>query len=124
MQKRGVRPNIVTYNVLIDGYGNFKEAKRLFEGIEKRGLRPYIITYNVLIDGYGKKRKLEESYRLFKEMENIGVSNTLINEYRKKENLEEAKWLFEKMEKKGVRYDIVTYTTLIDGYYTTTRKGR
>ncbi|KAK3211109.1 hypothetical protein Dsin_015815, partial [Dipteronia sinensis] len=91
MEKRGVRPNIVTYNVLIDVYGKkrkLEEAKLLFKEMKNIGVRPDTIAYN-----------------------------TLIYEYRKKENLEETKRLFEEREKKGVRYDTATYTTtLIDGY--------
>ncbi|KAK2638664.1 hypothetical protein Ddye_026459 [Dipteronia dyeriana] len=76
MEKRGVRPNCVTYSALIDGYskkGNLDEAKLLFEEMEKKGLRPNIITYSALIDGYSKKGNIKEAKRLYEEMVKRGL---------------------------------------------------
>ncbi|KAK3229353.1 hypothetical protein Dsin_001234 [Dipteronia sinensis] len=75
----GITPTLVTFSTLVNIFskiGNFKEAKRLFEGMNIRELRPNIVIYSV--DGYCKIGNLEEAKWLFEEMEKRGVKPNIV----------------------------------------------
>ncbi|GLT50775.1 hypothetical protein SLA2020_242370 [Shorea laevis] len=55
---RGLTPNIVTYNTLINGLcraGRIREALSLFEKLQVEGIYPDAITYNTLISWHCKE---------------------------------------------------------------------
>ncbi|KAF6147121.1 hypothetical protein GIB67_036840 [Kingdonia uniflora] len=58
MSTRGVSPDVVTYNSLIDGLcnsGQWEEATRLFSEMIGRGISPDVRTFTILIDGMCKE---------------------------------------------------------------------
>ncbi|RYR26549.1 hypothetical protein Ahy_B02g060797 [Arachis hypogaea] len=54
MIKRGLSPNVTSYNIMINRYCKNKvdEAITLFEGMRKKYLVPDIVSYGTLIDGF------------------------------------------------------------------------
>ncbi|KAK4352683.1 hypothetical protein RND71_028201 [Anisodus tanguticus] len=71
----GVTPNIVTYNILINGLcksGKMNGAFKLFEELQVKGHSPDSITYGTLIDGLQRVDKEEEAFKLLDQMSKNG----------------------------------------------------
>lgn len=71
MEKRGIKPNINTYNIFIDSlckYENIKKAKENFNSITETELVPDAVMFNTTIDGLYQGGLLEETYHLFFEV--------------------------------------------------------
>ncbi|GKB27445.1 putative tetratricopeptide-like helical domain superfamily protein [Tanacetum coccineum] len=91
MLERGIVPDIVTYNSLIDGYclrGEMSKAKSVYDSMASRRLDPDIFTYN-----------------------------SLVNRYCKTLMIDEVMHLFHKITKRGLKPDVVTYNTMIQGLF-------
>ncbi|KFK42357.1 hypothetical protein AALP_AA2G245700 [Arabis alpina] len=64
----GNSPDIVTYNVLINGFckeGNIDGAIKLLSVLQLKGLSPDSVTYNTLINGLHRVGREEEAFKLF-----------------------------------------------------------
>lgn len=64
----GNSPDIVTYNVLINGFckaGNIDGALKLLNVLQLKGLSPDSVTYNTLINGLHRVGREEEAFKLF-----------------------------------------------------------
>ncbi|KAK4718085.1 hypothetical protein R3W88_016423 [Solanum pinnatisectum] len=73
--KRGVFPNLITSNLLIQGLsvnGQQHEAARMLEALRKEGLNADIVTYNTLICGLYKHSKVVEAESYLHKMVNRG----------------------------------------------------
>ncbi|XP_059280362.1 pentatricopeptide repeat-containing protein At1g79540 [Lycium ferocissimum] len=71
----GVVPNIVTYNILINGLcksGKINGAFKLFEELQVKGHFPDSITYGTLIDGLQRVDREEEAFKLLDQMSKNG----------------------------------------------------
>jgi pentatricopeptide repeat protein len=79
MCKKGINPNVLTYNTLIGVLckaNDVEKAKDLFTNILHRGLNPDGVTYATMIDGYCKSRNLTEAFQLLDEMPfSVGAAN-------------------------------------------------
>ncbi|KAJ0753784.1 putative tetratricopeptide-like helical domain superfamily [Helianthus annuus] len=54
MNEYGIKPNIITYNTLLDSYckeGDIDQALHLLEEMQVRGCAPNDVMYNALING-------------------------------------------------------------------------
>ncbi|KAE9452965.1 hypothetical protein C3L33_15139, partial [Rhododendron williamsianum] len=72
MQDQGITPNIVIYNILINGMckaGKIDDSWKIFSSISARGLQPTIKTYNTMISGLCKETMLDEVEELLWQME-------------------------------------------------------
>ncbi|CAN7041787.1 unnamed protein product [Brassica rapa subsp. trilocularis] len=64
----GNSPDIVTYNVLINGFckaGDIDGALKLLNVLQLKGLSPDSVTYNTLINGLHRVGREEEAFKLF-----------------------------------------------------------
>ena len=64
MTKKGIEPNVVTFNSLIAAMckcGQSDNATRLLESMISSGISPDIITYTVLLDGLYKSGRSKEA---------------------------------------------------------------
>jgi pentatricopeptide repeat protein len=64
MLLKGVVPDSITYNTLINGYvkeENMDKAFVLINKMEKQGLFPDVITYNVILNGFCKQGRMKEA---------------------------------------------------------------
>lgn len=71
-----VVPDIMTYNILINGYckaGNIDRALKLFEHLKLRGLSPDSVTYGTLIDGLYRVGREEDALKFFKQLLENGI---------------------------------------------------
>ncbi|KAK1692305.1 hypothetical protein QYE76_009002 [Lolium multiflorum] len=69
--KEGEKPNVITFNSLIDGYclvGKMQKASRVHDDMVSVGIEPGAITYGTLIDGYFKAGMVDAALTLFQEM--------------------------------------------------------
>ncbi|KAH0986186.1 hypothetical protein GBA52_013363 [Prunus armeniaca] len=67
----GVTPDIITYNILINGFckaGNINGAFKLFKDMQLKGLSPDSITYGTLIDGLQRVDREEDAFVVFDQM--------------------------------------------------------
>eukprot|EP00250_Pteridium_aquilinum_P012680 c20872_g1_i1 orf=71-1969(+) len=90
-------PSIFTYNILIKGYArstNPLEALKLREDINRLGLQPQKITFNSLILACIRGGDLKEALQVLREMKEAA----------------------RQVDCSDLRPDIVTYTTLIQGF--------
>ncbi|KAL2334599.1 hypothetical protein Fmac_015812 [Flemingia macrophylla] len=59
MVKAGVKPNVVTYTILMNGYcliNEVKHAKYVFNSMVQNGIAPNVHCYTTMIDGFCKKQ--------------------------------------------------------------------
>ncbi|KAF8401945.1 hypothetical protein HHK36_012896 [Tetracentron sinense] len=108
IQACGQRPDLVTYNLLLDGLCQnqcLDEAMTLFHLIEDSKFKPNIITYGILIDGMCKAGKLKAAMELFcsfpaKGLEpSVSTYNIIINGLYKEGLLDEANELLVKWKR-------------------------
>ncbi|KAF6173825.1 hypothetical protein GIB67_003826, partial [Kingdonia uniflora] len=68
MVNKDLKPNIIIYNILINGYcktKNLDEAMQILEDMCNKGLAPNTITYSSLIEGLCKSTNLDEAKKFF-----------------------------------------------------------
>ncbi|KAK9672129.1 hypothetical protein RND81_12G078700 [Saponaria officinalis] len=75
----GILPDIVTYNILINGMcrsRNIDGALKIFKELQLKGESPDVVTYGTLINGLFKARKDEEAMEMVEDMIRNGISPT------------------------------------------------
>ncbi|XP_044510676.1 pentatricopeptide repeat-containing protein At1g63080, mitochondrial-like [Mangifera indica] len=91
MASVGCKPNVFSYNILMEGLcltNKIDDAKELLASMLSMGCTLDVVSYNTLINGYCKNRKIDEALNLYEEMTS-----------------------------EGVRPDVVTYSTLLSGFF-------
>ncbi|XP_039127304.1 pentatricopeptide repeat-containing protein At2g31400, chloroplastic [Dioscorea cayenensis subsp. rotundata] len=126
MKGRGLRPNNVSYNAVIDACGKGGVdpiiSMALFREMLGVGLLPDRKTFNSLLAGFSRVGHLDNARMLFDEMIFSGIGpdiytyNTFIDAVCKCGNMELAVQVVSEMPAKGVHPNVVTYSTVIDGY--------
>ncbi|XP_057250348.1 pentatricopeptide repeat-containing protein At1g09820-like [Beta vulgaris subsp. vulgaris] len=123
MIRRRVHPNLVTFNMVINGFckvGQLQRASDLLEDIKLWGLSPSFVTYNTLIDGCCKGArvgKMDKVDALLKEMMSMNISpdeitySTLIDGFCKDQNLLAALKVYKEMHSHGWKPGLITYIT-------------
>ncbi|KAG9439069.1 hypothetical protein H6P81_019234 [Aristolochia fimbriata] len=119
-------PNVVTFNMLIDGsckMGNVNLALKLLMKMDimsEKVVRPNCITYNCLIHAFCRVGKTEDAENLLEEMRKVGIEPnertyaTLIDGYARKERMEETFRLCDEMVKYGMMPNSVVYNSVIN----------
>ncbi|OWM73775.1 pentatricopeptide repeat-containing protein At2g28050 [Punica granatum] len=125
MLSRGtVRPNVVTFNVLIAACSkrwNFDELESVLRLMEEVAVGFNLKTYKFLIDGFTSSGKVGDAKRLLAEMHDKGLRvdahlyNLIINAYSISGAAESTVSLFDEMTKRGVVKNPDTYWALISG---------
>ncbi|KAJ0980586.1 hypothetical protein J5N97_008841 [Dioscorea zingiberensis] len=126
MKARGLRPNNVSYNAVIDACGKGGTDPMISMGLFREmlwnGLRPDRKTFNSLLAGFSRVGHFDHARMLFDEMIFSGIGrdiytyNTFIDVVCKSGNMELAVQVVSLMPANGVRPNVVTYSTVIDGY--------
>ncbi|XP_047152325.1 pentatricopeptide repeat-containing protein At2g17670-like [Vigna umbellata] len=123
-EKFGVKPDLVSYTILIDNVcngKNLREAMRLVSVLHEEGFKPDCFVYNTIMKGYCVLSRGSEAIEVYNKMKEEGVEpdlvtyNTLIFGLSKSGRVVEAKKLLRVMTEKGYLPDEVTYTTLMNG---------
>ncbi|KAF7834555.1 putative pentatricopeptide repeat-containing protein [Senna tora] len=125
MMKSGEKPDVFTYNVLIDACcssNNVDEAKELFDSMVNRGFVPDVQNYNILINGYCNIDRVDEAMNLLKEMSHknlvpsIVTYNSLIRGLCKLGRMPDVQELVDEMHDNDQPADVVTYNILLDTF--------
>ncbi|KAE8726138.1 1-aminocyclopropane-1-carboxylate synthase [Hibiscus syriacus] len=111
---KGIVPDTVTYNCLIDGFSKTGEIERgieLFEQMKEEGVSPNMITVNILIDGMCRHGRINSALELFGDMQGKGVKGnsitytTLITAFSNADNFGKVIDLFDEMVRSGYSAD-------------------
>ena len=76
MVRVGVRPNVISYNTLVDGHcltGRIDETAKLLDVMVSIVLKSNAVTYNTLLHGYCKARRIDDAYSLYPKNVNEGT---------------------------------------------------
>ncbi|KAK8618337.1 hypothetical protein V6N13_132331 [Hibiscus sabdariffa] len=121
LEKKGLRPDIITFNTLLDGFfsgGQFADGEGIWRLMEKNNLVPDIRTYNTKLRGLVHERKMSEAVEFWEEMKSKGIEpdilsyNALITGHCNAGNLEQAMKCYGEL-KKSCLPDRVTYITVL-----------
>jgi len=90
MQENGIKPDVVTYNSIINEYvtkGEIDDARKTWEIMQQRGIKPDVVTCASIIGGYAGRGMMD------------GVMKTLLE-----------------MKQLGIKLDVAIYNSIIYGY--------
>ncbi|KAI3942920.1 hypothetical protein MKW92_046066 [Papaver armeniacum] len=121
---KGIKPNIFTYNALINGFikmGKFEEVNEILELIDNEGLSKNVTTYTLLINKFITEGNVEEAEKVFAEMlerkiePDIRVYTSMISGNCKTGNMKRAFALFDELSEKRINPNVHTYAALVNG---------
>ncbi|KAL0400036.1 UNVERIFIED_CONTAM: Pentatricopeptide repeat-containing protein [Sesamum radiatum] len=125
MQRAGVRPDVVSYALLINAYGKARreeEALAVFEEMLDAGVRPTQKAYNILLDAFAISGMVEQARIVFKSMRRDRCSpdlcsyTTMLSAYVNASDMDGAEKFFKRIKLDGFEPNVVTHGTLIKGY--------
>ncbi|KAJ8446731.1 hypothetical protein Cgig2_002893 [Carnegiea gigantea] len=104
-------------------------AQKMFDEMRKRGLKPTAVTFSTLIAGLCTNLKLQEAFKLKRDMTkiykvtpNVHVYTSLIRGLCEVKDLSLAFELKNEMLERNIKLDSAIYTTLISGLFKVGRK--
>ncbi|KAL9227163.1 hypothetical protein vseg_002888 [Gypsophila vaccaria] len=126
MREMGVRPDVVSYNSLIDVYCKCMEvekAHRLIDRMREEDVCPDVITYTSLIGGLGLAGQPDKARDLLNEMKEYGcypdvpAYNAAIRNYCIAKRLGNAYELLNEMVEKGLKPNPTTFNLFFRVFY-------
>ncbi|KAG0327500.1 hypothetical protein BG004_002759 [Podila humilis] len=122
-----IRPNTRSYNLMIRGFvasGRVESAQALYADLRSGaiGVQPDVITYSTLMGHYNRQGMHNEADRILEEIfkdkvkPNMWIYNSVVKRFVVKKDYVGAKKVLDLMKESGLKPDVVTYSTLIDGY--------
>lgn len=117
-KEKGLKPDVVTYNSLIDVYCKDREigkAYKLIDQMREEDVTPDVITYTTIIGGLGLIGQPDKARQVLKEMKEYGcypdvpAYNAAIRNYCIARRLGDADKLVDEMVKKGLSPNATTY---------------
>ncbi|KAF8112940.1 hypothetical protein N665_0058s0040 [Sinapis alba] len=117
-KEKGLKPDVVTYNSLIDVYCKDREmekAYKLMDKMREEGETPDVITYTTMIGGLGLIGQPDKAREVLKDMKEYGcypdvpAYNAAIRNYCIARRLRDADVLVDEMVKKGLSPNATTY---------------
>jgi pentatricopeptide repeat protein len=75
MIEKGISPDLVSYNILINGFQlrNYSnEALALYKKMREMGVKPDELTFRFLIDGFLRDGKAKKAYEIWEHMMDKG----------------------------------------------------
>ncbi|KAK6135576.1 hypothetical protein DH2020_030684 [Rehmannia glutinosa] len=128
MKSMGISPSTVTFNslfLILLKRGRVGMVFELYdEMLRTYGVKPDLYTFNILIRGFCMNSRVDEAFRVFKEMETFDCKadlityNTIVDGLCRAGKVNVARNVVNGMLKKceNLRPNVVTCTTLIRGY--------
>lgn len=125
MQRAGVRPDVVSYTLLISAYGKARkeeEALAVFEEMLDARVRPTQKAYNILLHAFAISGMVEQARIVFKSMRrdrctpDLYSYSTMLLAYVNASDMEGAEKFFRRIKQDGFEHNVVTYGTMIKGY--------
>ncbi|KAH6758240.1 Tetratricopeptide repeat superfamily protein [Perilla frutescens var. frutescens] len=124
MLQKGLAPNTITFNIMLNAYGKsklFERARKVFWIAKKRGLVD-VISYNTIIAAYGKNKYLNNMSAAVKKMQFDGFSvsleayNCMLDVYGKEGEMDKFRDVLQRMKASKCSADNYTYNILINIY--------
>ncbi|XP_072967496.1 uncharacterized protein [Typha angustifolia] len=127
MKDMGVRPNVVTYGILINHLCKSRcldDALQVLDVMTRpeSEVKPDVVTFNTVVDGFCKVGRLDDGLTLLGQMKtqhscdpNTITYNCLIDGFCKVGDIDMAHELVNRMEQEGVQPSVVTLNTLVSG---------
>lgn len=118
MREMGLKPDIVSYNCLIDVYCKNREMDKAFKVIDKmrdEDISPDKITYTCVIGGLGLVGQPDKAKDVLKEMKELGcypdvaAYNAVIRNFCITKRLGDANGLMDEMMRNGLSPNATTY---------------
>ncbi|KAJ9697264.1 hypothetical protein PVL29_009174 [Vitis rotundifolia] len=126
MANQGIKPNTVTYNILIDAYGKAKRfaemESTLLEMLREGKCEPDVWTMNSTLRAFGSSGQIETMEKCYEKFQSAGIEpniktfNILLDSYGKAEKYEKMSAVMEYMQKYHFSWTIVTYNVVIDAF--------
>ncbi|XP_024187438.1 LOW QUALITY PROTEIN: pentatricopeptide repeat-containing protein At2g13420, mitochondrial-like [Rosa chinensis] len=135
MIERGIEPNVVTYNVFLDGIcrkaslhpqdrfeRTIRNALKVFDEMSSRGIEPDVTSFSILLHVYSRAHKPQLSLDKLKEMRERGICPTVATYTSVVKclcscgRLEEAEDLLGEMVRDGVSPSAATYNCFFKEY--------
>ncbi|KAJ3195948.1 hypothetical protein HK101_010541 [Irineochytrium annulatum] len=125
MKSFGLKPNVVTYSLLMHSHYRFAGMARVlkyYDEMRRAGIQPDQTVYNILIRAHVLDEKPDVSIALFEEMISRGIQpnlktlTSLITSLTLTGNMELAEKAFEEVAESGVNADHRLYHVIINGY--------
>lgn len=125
MREVGVKPDIVSYNCLVDVYCKEKEmekAYRVVEEMRERDISADVITYTSLIGGLGLAGQPDKAREILKEMKEYGclpdvaAYNAAIRNFCIARRIKDAYSLMEEMVNRGLSPNATTYNVFLRSF--------
>ncbi len=121
IQKEGLKPNTITYNLLISYYrnlGRMEDSMAVFERMIASGVQPNAAIYTTLIAGFSAKGNFTIAERLFKECQSklepdLHLFNAMISVYLAAGKPEDARLLSNSMIEAGLKPNHITYKVFL-----------
>jgi len=119
--KRHTSPNIITYNCMINHYGDIYKMEHLQEEMKSSNTIPNDKTYHIMIEVYAKNGGVEKVEQLIQEMQRMGIMsvdgyNCIINIYSKWQDLNKMEQFFDEMKRKNFTPSVTTYSLMLNHY--------
>lgn len=118
MREMGVKPDVVSYNCLIDVFCKGREMDKAFKMVEKmreEEILPDVITYTSIIGGLGLAGQPDKARNILKEMKEYGcypdvaAYNAAIRNFCIAKRLGDAYSLMDEMVSRGLSPNATTY---------------
>lgn len=135
MIEKGLEPNVVCYNIILDGICRRSSlhpddrfdrtvgaAERVFDEMRQRGIEPDVTSYSIVLHVYSRAHKPELSIVKLGEMQGRGICPTVatytsvIKCLSSCGRLEEAEEMLEEMARGGVSPSAMTYNCFFKEY--------
>lgn len=126
MRDMGIKPDIVSYNSLIDVYCKGKEmakAYKMLDDMQNEDIVPDVITYTSIIGGLGLVGQPDKARDVLKEMKEYGcypdvaAYNAVIRNFCIAKRLHDAYSLMDVMVNKGLSPNATSYNLFFRVYY-------
>ncbi|KAK3189638.1 hypothetical protein Dsin_029199 [Dipteronia sinensis] len=124
MLQRGLSPDTITFNIMLDVFGKakrFGKVRKLFRMAKRRGLVD-VISYNTIISAYGQNKDLKNMVSSVREMQFDGFSvsleayNSMLDAYGKDGQMDNFRSILQRMKELSRVSDHYTYNIKINIY--------
>ncbi|XP_059665198.1 putative pentatricopeptide repeat-containing protein At1g02420 [Cornus florida] len=126
MRQMGVKPDLVSYNCLIDVYCKGRDIEKAYKIVEKmreEDISPDVISYTSIIGGLGLVGQPDKARDVLKEMREYGcypdvaAYNAAIRNFCIAKRLGDAYMLMEEMVVKGLNPNATTYNVIFRSFF-------
>lgn len=126
MKEMGVKPDLVSYNCLVDVYCKNREMEKAFKTVDKmreEEIYPDVFTYTSLIGGLGLIGQPDKAKNILKEMKEAGshpdvaAYNAAMRNFCIAKRLGDAFSLLDEMEEKGLSPNPTSYNLFFRCFY-------